>query len=100
VRCVVELALEVLEGPDAGRRVPLRAAVEVGRDPGLALALSDKLVSRHHARISPGGDGVTVEDLGSRHGTFLNGARIDAPTEAAAGDHILVGLTVLRLGSG
>lgn len=66
----------------------------------MALALSDKLVSRRHARISPGGGGVTVEDLGSRHGTFLNGARIEAPTTAAAGDHILVGLTVLRLGSG
>ena len=35
-------------------------------------------VSRHHARIWRAADGqFWIEDLGSRNGTFVNGARVD-----------------------
>ena len=41
------------------------------------LPISDKMLSRQHARIVRDTDGgLTVEDLGSRNGTFLNGDRL------------------------
>ena len=39
---------------------------------------------------------VTVEDLGSSYGTFVNGRRIDAPAPLLPGDRLRVGQTELR----
>ena len=45
----------------------------------------DEFASAQHARFEPRRDGVWVEDVGSTNGTFVNGARIDAPAAARAG---------------
>ena len=92
-----ELFLEVVEGPDAGRRVALDAPVEIGRDAASGLRLDDPYVSAVHARVVPGSDGVLVEDLGDPGGTFVNDAELAAPTHIRPGDEIQVGVTVLRL---
>jgi FOG: FHA domain len=47
-------------------------------------------VSRQHARIVVHTDGVTLEDLDSRNGTFLNGRRVSEPE--AIQDGALIGL--------
>jgi pSer/pThr/pTyr-binding forkhead associated (FHA) protein len=94
---VAELSLEVVEGPDAGQRVALSGPIEIGREAGAGLLLSDELVSRRHARLTPVQGGVTVEDLGSRNGTFINGDELHAPAMATAGDQILVGVSVLQV---
>jgi predicted component of type VI protein secretion system len=96
---VAELSLEVVEGPDAGQRVSLGGAVEIGREAGVGLTLNDQLVSRRHARVIPSQGVVTVEDLGSRNGTFVNGNQLFGPTVATPGDQILVGVTVLQVRS-
>ena len=58
----------------------------------------DPEISRHHARASRGADGqITIEDLGSRNGTFVNGERIDAPRTLDLGDVLKMGLTVLQV---
>ena len=93
------LTLEIVEGPDAGRTIPLSSPVEVGREQGVTLVLGDDLVSRRHARITPAPGGVTVEDLGSSNGTFINGNELHAPTFATPGDQILVGVSVLEIRS-
>jgi pSer/pThr/pTyr-binding forkhead associated (FHA) protein len=50
--------------------------VLVGRAPSADLRLNDPQVSRLHARIEMRDDGVYVEDLDSRNGTRLDGAKI------------------------
>jgi Nif-specific regulatory protein len=48
----------------------------VGRDAEAQLVVEDRLVSRRHLRIARGDAGFTVTDLASKHGTFVNGARV------------------------
>ena len=96
---MADLSLEVVEGPDAGRRVELTGPIEIGRQEGSGLVLQDQLVSRRHARVTPAQGGARVEDLGSRNGTFVGGNEIPGPTLASAGDQILVGVSVLQLRS-
>lgn len=51
-------------------------AVVVGRGAECDIVLDDLLVSRRHVRVVRETTGVFVEDLGSRHGTFVDGERI------------------------
>ena len=69
----------------------------VGRSPSCHLALEDALVSRRHARLHSTDDDVVVEDLGSRNGVLVNGARILGPTRLGHGDRITIGEHELRL---
>jgi len=77
--------------------VPLPGSGElvVGRGPDAGLPLGDALVSRAHARILITPDGLRLMDLGSRHGTLVNGERIDGPRLLRWGDVISVGGTLL-----
>jgi DNA-binding NtrC family response regulator len=86
----------------AGRADDLRAArgrrpvildreLEIGRGPGggagpARLGLDDPLVSGRHARLTRGEVGFRLEDLGSKNGTFLDGARLAAGEAAPLGD--------------
>lgn len=45
-------------------------------------------ISRRHARITQWGPDMVLEDTGSRHGTFVNGQRIDTPWKLQSGDVI------------
>jgi DNA-binding winged helix-turn-helix (wHTH) protein len=63
----------------------------VGREPGVAIRLDSPKVSRHHARFVARGRDVSVEDLGSKNGTFVRGVRIDARTPLATGDEVQIG---------
>jgi pSer/pThr/pTyr-binding forkhead associated (FHA) protein len=71
-------------------RVRPGAIKTIGRSPGAELILEAPLVSRLHCRLEAGDDHVTVVDLESTNGTFINDKRIDqAPI--AAGDRLRVG---------
>ena len=75
-----------------GREIPLPAGpVILGRARDATIRLRGKSVSRHHARILVRSDGATLENLGSKNGTYLRGRRIDAPAALADGDEIGVG---------
>lgn len=69
----------------------------IGRSAECQLALDDPLVSRKHAAIRVRANGVTVEDLGSRNGVLVNGARIDGPTPVGDADRISIGGQELRV---
>ncbi len=57
--------------------VPLTGErLTIGRDPPNTLVLSDPEASRHHAEIGRTPDGIFVRDLGSRAGTWVNGAQV------------------------
>ena len=63
----------------------------VGREPGVSIRLDSPRVSRHHARVTITGREATVEDLGSKNGTYVRGARIEERTHLVAGDDIQIG---------
>jgi pSer/pThr/pTyr-binding forkhead associated (FHA) protein len=93
-----DLILEIVEGSQAGRQLPLDSVVDVGREPSLPLHLDeDTQVSRRHARIALQGGQVLVEDLGSTNGTYVNDQPINAPRALNPGDKVRIGLTVLEL---
>jgi hypothetical protein len=71
-----------------GARVPLVDDVTIGRAPGATLRLEDPSVSRLHARISAAG---RIEDAGSSHGTFVDGARLTGPLALRDGARIRIG---------
>jgi two-component system response regulator AtoC len=77
------------------QRLPDTGELVIGRDPGCGLALNDALVSRQHAQILTVPDGLRLTDLGSRHGTQVNGERLTAPMLVVSGDVITVGSSVL-----
>ena len=80
------------------RRIPLEAGETIiGRDPGAAVILDDKSVSRRHARIVISEDGAALEDLGSKNGTQVQGARVESQTPLSDGDKILVGEVPLTM---
>jgi DNA-binding winged helix-turn-helix (wHTH) protein len=73
-------------------RVGLEAGETViGRDPGAVVYIDDPSVSRRHARIVVSDGAATLEDLGSKNGTFLGEARLQAPTPVSDGDTIRIG---------
>jgi len=69
----------------------------VGRSSNCNLALDDALVSRRHATILVQGDGVWVDDLGSRNGVAVNGERIDGRRKVVHLDRITIGSHDLML---
>jgi serine phosphatase RsbU (regulator of sigma subunit) len=70
-----------------------RTPFNLGRQSDNDLVLLDSRISRRHASIVKDSDGYLLEDAGSRHGTFVNGNRIEAPHRLKAGDQISLGIT-------
>jgi two-component system NtrC family sensor kinase len=70
--------VHVLHGTGDGwvQRLEEDQAVVIGRDRSCQLCIEDPQISRHHARILRRADSITIEDLNSSNGTFLNGVRI------------------------
>ena len=65
----------------------------LGRQSDNDLVLLDNRISRRHARIVKDDEGYLLEDVGSRHGTFVNGERVEAPRRLKTGDRISLGVT-------
>lgn len=65
----------------------------VGRAPSCNLTIEDALLSREHAALRLTDGRVTIRDLGSRNGTFVNGVQIHDDVELHDGDRVKVGTT-------
>jgi DNA-binding winged helix-turn-helix (wHTH) protein len=63
----------------------------VGRDGDCAVRIDSATLSRHHARIIVTSDIATIEDLGSKNGTHVNGKRLEHPVALKDSDEIQVG---------
>lgn len=63
----------------------------IGRGTDCDIVILGPLVSRRHARLVATTKKVTVEDLGSANGTYVNGTRVAQVSELRDGDGILVG---------
>ena len=78
------------------REIGLMEGVNIiGRETGTTIQIDSPGVSRHHARILVTQGEATIEDLGSKNGTQVNGTRLTQPARLADGDHI--GLGSIRL---
>ena len=74
------------------REIPLADGENVlGRGIDSIEVIDRETVSRRHARVFVDGDLVTVEDLGSKNGTFLRGARLLERVPLQDGDEIMLG---------
>ena len=77
-----------------GDDIPLRSGENlIGRDPSCTIVIESSGVSRRHARLLIEGGGATLEDLGSKNGTFIGTKRINGATELRSGDEIIIGTT-------
>ena len=72
-------------------------SLTVGRSSKADLVLSDRFLSRQHARFYREGDAWVVEDLGSRNTTLLNGRPLATPARVAAGDLVKLSETVISI---
>jgi hypothetical protein len=80
-------------GPEPGREIPLTGRVTLGREGDVTI--SDRKMSRLHARVFPDGKRYALADLGSRNGCLVNGTRVTRRV-LQDGDRIQLGNTVLR----
>lgn len=85
---------------DSGDRVPLSAAVTIGRSEENSLRLSDRFVSSRHALICLRDGRRLLLDRGSTNGTFVNGERVDEEAELQDGDRVAMGNTVFEYRTG
>lgn len=79
-------------GPLNGQRWQVEQPLIVGRDATCDIVISDRQISRYHARFTPTEDGILLEDLGSKNGTFRNGERMESPAILMDGDLIQISL--------
>jgi DNA-binding winged helix-turn-helix (wHTH) protein len=81
-----------------GRAIPLREGETVlGRDHLAGVRIPSESISRRHARIVVAEGAATIEDLGSKNGTWLRGEKIGEPKALVDGDSIRLGSVNLTL---
>src|ERR1700737_2855969 len=88
--CVLKLIIE----DDEGRKtvVPfVRDEITIGRQEGNTIRLTERNVSRRHARLGRQNGHVLVEDLGSYNGIRINGDKIQGQVPVHEGDLIQIG---------
>ncbi len=91
--------LVVTAGNAIGRRLDLADELVIGRRAeGEGRLGDDPRLSRRHARVTRSASGeVTIEDLGSANGTFVNGERLSDRRVLTLGDSIRLGSTTMEL---
>ena len=85
---------------DQSFELPAGRSLVVGRGINSDIAIYDPTISRRHAELTAGRDGVQVKDLGSSNGTCINGNRVSAghlqPNDSITFGKVLFQLKELR----
>ncbi|MCC5830263.1 MAG: FHA domain-containing protein [Phycisphaeraceae bacterium] len=94
------LILNVIKGPDRGRRfeLPDHEPQQIGRS-SESLQLRDHTISRRHAELTPDQGRWIIRDLGSSNGTFVNGVRVTEQRLLQPGDQVRTGNTIFLFGA-
>jgi len=79
-------------GPLEGQRWKIKAELLLGRDSDCDIIVPLRQVSRHHARVYTSLEGIAVEDLNSKNGTYVNGHFIQEPVILTDGDELQISL--------
>lgn len=85
--------LEVVGGRPTGQRYPLEGKsqeIVIGRDPACEFQIDEEVISRKHARVVKKWDTVTLIDLNSKNGIYVNDERVKEKV-LSDGDRILLG---------
>ena len=92
--------LILMKGAAATRQFSLRAKqTTIGRASTNDVVLDAMQVSRHHALVTVDGPSVTLSDLGSRNGVFVNGVKVRSQV-LVGGDEVSIGTFKIRFLSG
>jgi phosphoserine phosphatase RsbU/P len=86
------LVLVLVEGTDRRNLMLDHFPFTVGRRTDRDLVLTDPRVSREHAQFMRENDGIYIEDLNSRQGTFVNGERMTARRKLLRNDRLEFGV--------
>src|ERR1051325_3831183 len=87
-------AMKLIIEDDEGRKtvVPLvREEITIGRQDGNTIRLTERNVSRRHARLVKENGNLLIEDLGSYNGVRVNGEKITEKTKIKEGDLVEIG---------
>lgn len=90
----MDVTLVLVKQDGRSQEFPIRRSpTVVGRKEGAGLRVPDAGVSREHCELNVGEDSVTVRDLDSSNGTFVNATRVKE-AELAPGDLVSIGSCV------
>jgi pSer/pThr/pTyr-binding forkhead associated (FHA) protein len=92
----MNVQLEVRSGPLDGHIYQFNSTSDIGREGKLKLAV-DRFVSRRHAINEVAGVNVTLEDLESTNGTFIDDQRVQGRVELKNGKTFRIGRTWLQI---
>lgn len=84
-------------GTNLGKRYVLEEKeMVVGRSPNVHIVINEQSVSRNHAQCTSSESGISITDLGSSNGTYVNDERISAAQPLRDGDIIRLGNIVFK----
>jgi len=90
-------ALVVIYGDELGKKYDLTGKTTViGRSSRATIQVDQDSVSRNHARISNERGHLTIEDLGSTNGTFVNDEEVEGHLKLRNGDFVKIGRTIFK----
>jgi predicted component of type VI protein secretion system len=90
--------LQVVRGRSANTTLKLADGVtSVGRHDDCWIRIKSSQVSRRHCEIFESGGKLTIRDLGSSNGTYVNGKRVLGQQALTAGDELTLGAVTLRV---
>jgi len=90
--------LQVVRGRSASTTLKLTDGVtSVGRHDDCVIRIKSSQVSRRHCEIFEVAGKLTIRDLGSSNGTFVNGKRVSGQQALKPGDEVTVGAVTLRV---
>lgn len=88
--------LVAIKGAQRGQRFVLdEGVITLGRDKKNDIPFDDEGISRRHVKFSVKNQSITIEDLGSTNGTYVNNIRISKPQKIHNGDRIALGNSML-----
>lgn len=90
--------LQVVRGQSASTTLKLADGVtSIGRHDDCLIRIKSSQVSRRHCEVFEVSDKLTIRDLGSSNGTFVNGKKVTGQQVLKPGDELTVGAVTLRV---
>ena len=90
--------LQVVRGRSASTTLKLADGVTtIGRHDDCLIRIKSSQVSRRHCEVFEVADKLTIRDLGSSNGTFVNGKKVSGQQTLKHGDELTVGAVTLRV---